>query len=176
MYLWENFWMCVYKQKTFCGRCAWQEELILHASSAENKERLLSDPPTWVLESFLISQLAASTQPQPLPWAAYPHQLRLPRAPSNPASSTSRDGAPQLSGQLCQCLTTLWGKNFFLASKTNFLFWFKATPSCLITISLCKKSVSLLLLSFLQVLELTSLPNGSILSLSCNCEQCWVFQ
>jgi len=35
------------------------------------------------------------------------HQLRLARAPSNPALSTSRDGAPQLSGQQCQCLTAL---------------------------------------------------------------------
>jgi len=35
----------------------------------------------------------------PLPWAGCPHQLRLLRAPSNLAMSTTRDGDPQPSGQ-----------------------------------------------------------------------------
>jgi len=47
-------------------------------------------------------------------------QLRLPRAPSNLALSTSRDGAPTASlGSLCQCLTTLWVNNFFLTAYLN---------------------------------------------------------
>jgi len=34
------------------------------------------------------------TESQPLPWAGCPHQLRLPRASSHLALSTSRDGVP----------------------------------------------------------------------------------
>ena len=39
--------------------------------------------------------------PTPAMGRAAPHQLRLPRAPSNLALSTSRDGAPQLLWAVC---------------------------------------------------------------------------
>jgi len=58
------------------------------------------------------------------------HQLRLPRAPSNLALSTSKHGAPTtLLGNLFQCLIALWVQNFFLTSKLNFLsFSLKQSP------------------------------------------------
>ena len=40
--------------------------------------------------------LKAHAAPTPTMGRAAPHQLRLPRAPSNLALSASRDGAPQL--------------------------------------------------------------------------------
>ena len=50
------------------------------------------------------------------------HQTGLPRAPSNVALNSSRDGAPTASlGSSFQCLTTLWVKNFFLTSNQNLL-------------------------------------------------------
>jgi len=52
---------------------------------------------------------------------AAPHQLRLPRAPSNLALSTSRDGHHSFSGQLCQHLSALWVKNVLLTSNLNLL-------------------------------------------------------
>jgi len=46
----------------------------------------------WLREGILkILQFQFSSVPTPAP-----HQLRLPRAPSNLALSTSRDGVPQL--------------------------------------------------------------------------------
>ena len=50
------------------------------------------------------------------------YQPRLPRAPSNLALNTSRDGwgIHSLSGQLLQHLTTLIVKNFHLISNLNF--------------------------------------------------------
>jgi len=48
------------------------------------------------------------------------HQPRLLRAPSNLALNPAREGAATASlGSLCQCLTTLMGKNFFLISHLN---------------------------------------------------------
>ena len=48
------------------------------------------------------------------------HQTRLLRAPSNLALNSSREGAATASlGSLCQCLTTLMVKNFFLISHLN---------------------------------------------------------
>jgi len=48
------------------------------------------------------------------------HQTRVLRAPSNLALSTAREGAATVSlGNLCQCFTTLMGKNFFLISHLN---------------------------------------------------------
>ena len=49
------------------------------------------------------------------------YQPRLPRAPSNLALNTSRDGwgIHSLSGQLFQHLTTLLVKNFPLTSNRN---------------------------------------------------------
>ena len=47
--------------------------------------------------------------------SAATHQFSLPRAPSNLALSTSRDGASTASlGDLFQCLTTLCVKFYFL--------------------------------------------------------------
>ena len=48
------------------------------------------------------------------------HQLRLPRASSNLVLNASGDGASTASlGNLFQCLTTLWVKNFLLISNLN---------------------------------------------------------
>ena len=52
---------------------------------------------------------------------AVPRQLRLPRAPSNLALSTSRDGAPQLLWAAEWGLTALRVKNFCLTSILNVL-------------------------------------------------------
>ena len=46
------------------------------------------------------------------------HQIL--KVPSNLALNTSREGTSTMSlGNLCQCLTTLTGKNFFLRSNLN---------------------------------------------------------
>ena len=59
-------------------------------------------------------------------------QLRLPRAPSNLALSTSSWWSTHnLSGpefSLCQCLTSLWVKNFLLSSNLDLLS-FSSKPS-----------------------------------------------
>jgi len=48
------------------------------------------------------------------------HQPRLPRATSSLALNASRDGASTTSlGNLFQCVTTPWVKNFFLISNLN---------------------------------------------------------
>jgi len=48
------------------------------------------------------------------------HQTRLPRATSSLALNASRDGASTTSlGNLFQCFTTLWVKNFLLISNLN---------------------------------------------------------
>jgi len=50
-----------------------------------------------IKDSFGLGGILKPTQPQPCAMGrAAPHQLGLPRAPSNLALSTSRDGAPQL--------------------------------------------------------------------------------
>ena len=48
------------------------------------------------------------------------HQTRLLKAPANLALNTAREGAATASlGSLCQCLTTLMVKNFFLISNLD---------------------------------------------------------
>ena len=49
-----------------------------------------------IIEWLRLEGTLKFIQFQPLPWQGCPHQLRLPRAPSNPALSTFRDGAAQL--------------------------------------------------------------------------------
>jgi len=52
------------------------------------------------------------------------HQIRLPRIPSNLALDAVRDGAFAAShSSLCQHLTTLWVKNFFLISNLDLPFF-----------------------------------------------------
>ena len=53
----------------------------------------ISDPPE---EIIFCSRSTMSTKTSVCKERAAPHQLRLPRAPSNLALSASRDGAPQL--------------------------------------------------------------------------------
>ena len=48
-------------------------------------------------------ELRAHADPIPAMGRAAPHQLRLPRAPSNLALSASRDGAPQLLSPQPHC-------------------------------------------------------------------------
>ena len=83
-------------------------------------------------------------------------QIRLPRAPSNLVLNDFRDGAPTASqGSLCQCLTTLWVKNYSLTSNLNLPSSSLIPFLILITnsIRLCKKSVSLLLVNAPLVLQ-----------------------
>jgi len=84
-----------------------------------------------------------------------PHQLRLPKAPSNLALSTSRDGHHSFSGHLCQCFTTLWVKNFFLTNNLN-LSSFSLKPLLLVlSLSDCvKKLIHLLLIRFICIANL----------------------
>jgi len=56
--------------------------------------------------------LKAHPVPNPAMGWFPPHQLRLPRTPFSLALGTSRDGAPQQSGQQHQGLTILAGKSF----------------------------------------------------------------
>jgi len=66
--------------------------------------------------------------------------------------SASRVGASAAS--LCQCLTTLLSKEFPPHILCKFpLLYFKTIPLCLITIRQCKKSFSLVFISYLLVLE-----------------------
>mgnify|MGYP001853022146 CR=1 FL=1 len=64
------------------------------------------------------------------------HQLRLPKASSSPALNPSRDGALTAAlGNLCQCLTSLWEKNFFLTSWNEWNYELQKyqillTPEC----------------------------------------------
>jgi len=66
--------------------------------------------------------LKAHSAPTPAMGRAAPHQLRLPRAPSNLAMNTSRDGAPTAClGRVLQWLELIaypvslfqWGKDKF---------------------------------------------------------------
>jgi len=62
------------------------------------------------------------------------HQTRLPRATSSLALSASRDGASTASlGNLFQCVTTVWAKNFLLISNLNFPSQFSSTFSGLLS-------------------------------------------
>ena len=57
------------------------------------------------------------------------HQTRLPRATSSLALNASRDGASTTSlGNLFQCVTTLFVKNFLLISNLNLPSQFKTIP------------------------------------------------
>jgi len=49
-----------------------------------------------IIEWFGLEGTSEPTYPNPCHGQGCPHQLRLPRAPSNLALSASRDGAPQL--------------------------------------------------------------------------------
>ena len=78
------------------------------------------------------------------------YQIRLPRAPSNPALCASRDGAfHSFSGQP----VTIPSEQRISSQPKSLLFYFKAIPLRLISIRLCKNSVLLLLVSSRQLLE-----------------------
>jgi len=72
------------------------------------------------------------------------HQTRLLKATSNLALNSAREGAATTSlGNMCQCLTTLTVKNFFLSiSSKATLFQFKAITPCPVPTGPCKKSLS----------------------------------
>ncbi|XP_053913580.1 translation initiation factor IF-2-like [Cuculus canorus] len=64
--------------------------------------------------------LKAHLVPPPSTGRDTSHWIRLLKAPSNLALSTSRDrAAPTSLGVLCQCLSTLTGKHFFVISNLN---------------------------------------------------------
>ena len=79
---------------------------------------------SWWLAASPWHWVGRDHEAHPVPITCYeliaPHQLRLPRAPSSLALSTSRDGAPTASlGNTFLCLTTVTVKSFFLMSKLN---------------------------------------------------------
>ena len=76
-----------------------------------------------------------------------PHQLSCPGPHPNWPWVPPGMGHHSFSGQLCHGLTTLWVMNFLLTP--NFLSFSLVIPSCLITIRLSKKSVSILFISSL---------------------------
>ena len=80
------------------------------------------------------------------------HQIRLLRAPSNPALNASRNGASTASlGSLCQWLNAHQVKNFLLTSNL-ILLCFILRLFHLVIVSLCEKLISLLLISSFLVL------------------------
>ena len=83
-----------------------QDLLISHGASPGNlPSSLLSF--RRIIIWLRLEGTSQPPQPQPLPWAGCPHQLRLPRAPSNPALITCRDGAPQLLWKVCAMASPL---------------------------------------------------------------------
>ena len=84
--------------------------------------------------------------PSPLLGTGCQPQDQIAQASSNLALTVFSNGASTTSpGNLCQCLITLWEKNFPLTSHLNLPFYFKDIPPCPITIRPCKKSLPLLL-------------------------------
>ena len=83
------------------------------------------------------------------------HYNRLSKIPSSLALNASRDGASTTSlGNLFQCVTILWVKNFsFDVKKKSPLFQFKSISLCPDAIRPRKKSVPILTESSTQVLE-----------------------
>jgi len=78
------------------------------------------------------------------------HQTRLLKAPSSLASNTAREGAATASlGSLCQRLTTLTVKNFFLISNLN-LPSFSLKP---LTCFLSLRALVKLILVYNQVIQ-----------------------
>jgi len=80
------------------------------------------------------------------------HQPRLLKAPSNLALDTAREGAATASlGNLCQGLTTLRVKNFFLIARLNLtLFQLEAITPCSVTTCSCKKHLSGFLVAYFK--------------------------
>jgi len=68
------------------------------------------------------------------------------------AWGTTRDGAPTALGSSA-VTSPPSSKNFHLTFNLNLPSWFKAVPQCPVSIRPCKKSLSLLFTSSLQVLE-----------------------
>ena len=73
----------------------------------------------WIIEWLRLEGTLKIIQFQPSAMGrAATHQIRLPRAPFNLTLNVSRDGTATASlGSLCQFLTTLSVKNFFLPSN-----------------------------------------------------------
>jgi len=64
-----------------------------------------------IIEWFGLEGTLKPIQFWPLPCAGCPPPAKAAQGPSNLALSTFRDGAPQLSGQQCQGISTVWVKN-----------------------------------------------------------------
>jgi len=109
----------------------------------EPAEQFLQETPhlwyRWEL-SFIESQTGLGWKGPCRPSSSNPravgrdasHQTQLLQAPSNLALNTAREGAATASlGNLCQGLTTLRVKNFFLTSNLN-LRSFSLKPSSLV--------------------------------------------
>lgn len=83
-----------------------------------------------------------------------PQQIRLPRDPSILVLKTCRDESSAASvGNLCRCLTTLNREFPPTIQPKSPLFQFKSISLCPDAIRPCKKSVSILTESSIQVLE-----------------------
>jgi len=71
------------------------------------------------------------------------HQTRLLKAPSKLALNTAREGESTASlGNLCQGLTTLMVKNFFLVSNANLPFFSLKTLTLVLSLHALVKSPS----------------------------------
>jgi len=82
------------------------------------------------------------------------HQIRVLKALSNPALNTARERAATASlGNLCQGLTTLTVKDFFLKSNLNVLSFSLKHLSLVLSLHALVKSPSPAVLQPLQVLE-----------------------
>ena len=96
-----------------------------------------------IIEWLRLEGTLKMIEPQPLLWAGLPPTSSgcsgpHPTWPWAPPGM----GHHSFSGQLCQSLTALWGKNFLLTSSLNLPF-FSLKPSlpCSITIRLYEKLV-----------------------------------
>ena len=91
------------------GRTVWQNG-VWHGSVYEESQNCLGwKGPQWS-SSFNPPAMCRVTN----------HHTRLPRATSSLALNASRDGASTTSlGNMLQCVTNLWVKNFLLISNLN---------------------------------------------------------
>jgi len=70
-----------------------------------------------------------------LPTPCHGPPAQVAQGPSSLALSTSRDGAPQLSGQLCQGLIALLNKDFFFLTSDLHFLSFSLKPFLLLSLS-----------------------------------------
>ena len=119
--------------KTTPGFCLWgnwftsrrESSMYKYLCNQDEQLRPGSDPGELPYFShriidWLVSEGTSKLTLFQFPAVVWLPPTRLPRTPSNLVWNASRDGASTASlGSLCQCLTALWVKNFFLTSNLN---------------------------------------------------------